>query len=91
MKLLELKKGPLNCHSKKNVYFSECKKRKTPYVGKAQEKFRMRLIIIKVLVKQKLFHGNYIQDDHEGKDDWQFTLIDQCTANAELSKCNVKY
>ena len=25
---------------------------------------------------QKLFHGHYIQDDHEGKDDWQFTLID---------------
>ena len=23
---------------------------------------------------QKLFHGHYIQDDHEGKDDWQFTL-----------------
>ena len=21
---------------------------------------------------QKLFHGYYVQDDHEGKDDWQF-------------------
>ena len=35
---------------------------------------------------QKLFHGHYIQDDHEGKEDWQFTLIDQCTTNAELRK-----
>ena len=35
---------------------------------------------------QKLFHGHYMQDDHEGKDDWQFTLIDQCTTNAELRK-----
>ena len=32
---------------------------------------------------QKLFH-RLIQDDHEGKDDWQFTLIDQCTTNDEL-------
>ena len=38
---------------------------------------------------QKLFHGHYIQDDHEGKDDWQFTLIGQCTTNAELRKGEV--
>ena len=25
---------------------------------------------------QKLFHGHYRQDDHEGKGDWQFALID---------------
>ena len=35
---------------------------------------------------QKLFRGHYIQDDHEGKDDWQFTLLDQCTTNVELRK-----
>ena len=29
---------------------------------------------------KKLFHGPYIQDDHEGKDD------QQCTTNAELRK-----
>ena len=34
--------------------------------------------------KHELFHGHYMQDDHEGKDDWQFMLIDQCTTNAEL-------
>ena len=89
----KINKGPLNCNSKKVVYLSECKKCKNPYVGKAQTKFRMRLNI-KVLTnpsklkneKQKLFHRHYIQDDHEGKEDWQFTLIDQCTTNAELRK-----
>ena len=38
---------------------------------------------------QKLFHGHYIQDDHEGKNDWQFMLTDQCTTNAELRKREV--
>ena len=38
---------------------------------------------------EKLFHGNYIQDDHEDKDNWQFTSIDQCTTNAELRKREV--
>ena len=57
-----INKGPLNCHSKKNVYFSECKKRKTPYVGKAQEKFRMRLNNYKSArktetISQKLYTG----------------------------------
>ena len=91
----KINKGPLNCNSKKVVYLSECKKCKNPYVGKAQTKFRMRLNNYKSAHKsfktkkretQKLFHGHYIQDDHEGKDDWQFTLIDQCTTNAELEK-----
>ena len=38
---------------------------------------------------QKPFHGHYISDDHEGKDDWQFTLIDQCYTNAEVRKREV--
>ena len=37
---------------------------------------------------QKLFHGHYIHD-HEGKDHWQFVIIDQCTTNAELRKREV--
>ena len=94
----KINKGPLNCNSKKVVYLSDCKKCKNPYVGKAQTKFRMRLNNYKSANKsfktkkrktQKLFHGHYIQDDHEGKDDWQFTLIDQCTTNAELRKREV--
>ena len=39
----KIKKGPLNCNSKKDVYLPECKKCKNSYVGKAQTKFRMRL------------------------------------------------
>ena len=35
---------------------------------------------------QKLFHEHYIQDDQEGKENWQFRLIDQCTTNAKLRK-----
>ena len=94
----KINKGPLNCNSKKVIYLSECKKCKNPYVGKAQTKFRMRLNNYKSAHKsfktkkretQKLFHGHYIQDDHEGKHDWQFTLIDQCTTNAELRKREV--
>ena len=94
----KINKGPLNCNSKKVIYLSECKKCKNPYVGKAQTKFHMRLNNYKSAHKsfktkkretQKLFHGHYIQDDHEGKDDWQFTLIDQCTTNAEIKKREV--
>ena len=94
----KINKGPLNCNSKKVIYLSECKKCKNPYVGKAQTKLRMRLNNYKSAHKsfktkkretQKLFHGHYKQDDHEGKDDWQFTLIDQCTTNAELRKREV--
>ena len=45
-----------------------------------------KLLKTKKKETQKLFHRHYIQDDHEGKDDWQFTLIDQCTTDAELRK-----
>ena len=68
-------KGPLNCNSKE-----VCNR----YVGKTQTKFGMGLNNYKSAKKslktkkrgtQKLFDGHYIQDDHEGKDDWQFTMI----------------
>ena len=89
----KINKGSLNCISKKVPYL-ECKICKNPYVGKVQTKFCMRLNNYKSAHKsfktrkqetQKLFHRHYIQDDHEGKDDLQFTLIDQDTNNAELS------
>ena len=44
---------------------------------------------IKKRETQKLFHGHYIPDDHEGKIDWQFTLTDQFSTNAELRKREV--
>ena len=80
------------------VHLSECKKCKNPYVDKAQTKFRMRLnnykiahIPLKIKKREalKLFHGHYIQDDHEGKDDWQFALIDHYITDAELRKREV--
>ena len=75
---LKINKGPSNCSSKKAVYFSEFKKCKNPCVSKAQTKFCMKLNSYKSAHKsfkskkqgtQKLFHGHYVQDDHEGKDD----------------------
>ena len=38
---------------------------------------------------QKLSHGHYTYDGHKSKDDWQFTLIDQCNISAELRKRQV--
>ena len=75
----KINKGPLNSNSKKVASLSECTKCKNPYLGKAQTKFRMRLDNHKSAHKsfktkkretQKLLDGRYIQDDHEGKDDW---------------------
>ena len=40
-------------------------------------------------ITRKLFYEHYIQDVNEGKGDWQFTLIEQCTINAELRKREV--
>ena len=37
----------------------------------------------------KLRNTETFQDDHKGKDNWQFTLIDQWTTNAELRKRDV--
>ena len=94
----KINKGPLNCNSKKVIYLSQCKQCKNPYVGKAQTKFPMTLNNYKSAYKsfktkkretQKLFQEHYIQDDHEGKDNWQFTLTDQYTTNAELRKREV--
>ena len=80
-----INKCPLKCNSKKVVYLLECIESKNPYVGKAQTKFQMRLnnyksahksFKIKKRETQELFHGHYIQDNYERKDDRQFTLID---------------
>ena len=97
-KTFKIHKGPLSCNSKKVVHLSECNKCKNPCVGKAQAKFCMRLNNYQSAQKffktkkggtQKLFHRHCIQDDHEGKNDWQFTINDHCTTNAELRKREV--
>ena len=38
---------------------------------------------------QKLFHRHCIQDDYEGKDDSQITIINYCSTNAEIRKREV--
>ena len=67
------------------------------YVGKAETKFGMSLNNYKSADKsfktkkqetQELFHRHYTQDNEE-KDNLQFTLIDQCTNNAEFQKREV--
>ena len=99
-KTFKISKDPLNCNSKKVFSHSECKKCKKLYVGKAQTKFHMRLnnyksthnfFKAKKQGTQKLFHGHYIQDGHEGKDDWQVKINGQCTTNAEIRKREVHW
>ena len=58
---------------------------------KAQTKFCMRLNNYKrahksFKTKKNCFTNIQIQDDHEDKDDWQFSITDQCTNNAEPRK-----
>ena len=79
----KINKGPLNCNLKKVIYLSECKKCKNLYKS-VHKSFKT-----KKQETQKLFHRHSIQNDLEGKDDWQFMLIDQCTTNAELRKREV--
>ena len=44
---------------------------------------------IKKIGTQKLSHKLYMQDDHKGKDNWQFTIISSSKTNAELRKREV--
>ena len=73
---------------------------KNPYIGKTQKNFGMMLNNYKSAHKsfktkkretQKLFQGHHMQDDRKGKDDWQFTLMDQYTTNDELRKKEVDW
>ena len=52
-----------------------------------ERKYSERVLRQEIL-KARLY-THYIQDDHEGKNDWQFTIIDHCTTNAELRKREV--
>ena len=92
-KTSKISKGPLNCNSKTVVYLSGCKKCRNLYVGKAETKFSKRLnnyksphqsFKTKKQGTQKLFHRYYLQDNYEGKDKWQLTIIDQSTGNTKL-------
>ena len=75
----------LNCNSHKVVYCLKCGE--APYVSKIKTKFRAKFNNYKSAhrshrkkgkVSQQRFHEHYRQQSHNGIDDWQFTLIEQC-------------
>ena len=86
----------LNCNSQKVVYLLKCGIcGKAPYVGKAKTKFRARFNNYKSAhrsyrkkrkVSQQRFHEHYGQHSHNGIDDWQFTLIEQCETYKQLKE-----
>lgn len=80
--------GELNCSSKCVVYLVTCKTCKIQYVGSTDPPFRLRVNNYKACyrkyissksVPQASFHAHFAQEDHNGMDDWEFTLIDQST------------
>lgn len=82
----------INWNLKKVVYLSECKNLKNPYVDKTQAKFLMKLNDCKSPHKsfktkkpgtQRLFRGHDNEDNHAGKDDWIFVIIDHCTTKLD--------
>ena len=46
------------------------------------------LIIIKVHIGH-IGHEHYEQHSHNGIDDWQFTLIEQCETHEQLKEGNI--
>ena len=66
-----------------------------PYVGKAKTKFRARFDNYKRAhrsykktrkVSQQRSHEHQDQHIHNGTDDWQFTLIEQCEKHKQLKE-----
>ena len=83
----------LNCNSQNLL---KCRiYGEAPYVGKAKTKFRAlfnnyksahRSYRKKRKVSQQRFHEYYGQHSHNGIDDWQFTLIEQCETHEQLKE-----
>ena len=92
----KIQSGILNCNSQKVVYLLKCRIcGEAPYVGKAKTKFRARFNNYKSAhrsyrkkrkVSQQRFHEHYGQHSHNGIDDWQFTLIEQCETREQLKE-----
>ena len=66
-----------------------------PYVGKSKTKFRARFYNYKSThmshrknceVSQQRFHEHYGQHSHNGIDNWQFLLIEQCETREQLKE-----
>ena len=92
----KIQSGLLNCNSHKVVYLLKCRIcGEAPYVGKVKTKFRGRFNNYKSphrsyrkkrKVSQQLFHEHYGQHSHNGIDNWQFTLIEQCETHEQLKE-----
>ena len=76
----------MNCNSKCVVYLAECKICGIQYVGSVSTKFRLRFNNYKSAHRkynsdqntpQQSFHAHFSQENHNGMEDWKFTLIDQ--------------
>ena len=79
-----------SCNSKMAFYLTECKICREQYTGSTKTKFRSRAnnykstqrifmnkeAVPKQALKQKRFHEHYCSDEHNGIEDWVFTLID---------------
>ena len=87
--VFKIQRRPHNCTSEKVIYFLRYKIRDdTPYVGKAETKFRPWFNNYKSKhrsfwkgkqnVPQKHYHSHYIQDCHRGIDDWEVILFEKC-------------
>ena len=78
----------LNCSSKMVVYLVQCKSCNKQYIGSASTKFRLRFnndkcchrkYISNQEVPQQSFHPHFNCENHNGMEDWQFTLIDEAS------------
>ena len=83
----QIRGGRMDCNSTHVVYLVNCKTCKAQYVGSTTTKFRVRLNNYKQAeryynsdkrdkVLQKDFHEHFNCNNHNGMDDWCFTLID---------------
>ena len=89
-------KSILDCNSSYVIYLNTCKTCKLQYVGSAKTPFRSRFhnytsCFRKVQrnernVPQTQFHKHFLADDHQGMDDWNITLIEQCSDEETLRK-----
>lgn len=84
-----------NCNSNNVVYLAQCRKCGVQYVGSTSTKFRVCFNNYKCShwkfslgkpVIQLSFHSHFEQPDHNGMEDWSFTLIDHAESLSRLRR-----
>ena len=85
----------LDCNSSMVVYLVDCKSCRKQYIGSTSTKFRLRFNNYKNChrkynlnksVAQESFHTHFNQHDHNGMNDWLFTLIDSAESVENLRR-----